>query len=65
MKTGQSTCLKNLKPTCHNLFKESPCKAPAFSWTAHTAQGQTLQAAIVDMQIGAGTSPMSGNPPVL
>ncbi len=33
--------------------------APAFSWTAHTAQGQTLKAAIVDMQIGAGTSPMS------
>ena len=33
--------------------------APAFSWTAHTAQGQTLDAAIVDMQIGAGTSPMS------
>ena len=33
--------------------------APAFSWTAHTAQGQTLDAAIVDMQIGAGTSPMA------
>ena len=33
--------------------------APAFSWTAHTAQGQTLKAAIVDMQIGAGTSPMA------
>ena len=33
--------------------------APAFSWTAHTAQGQTLPAAIVDMQIGTGTSPMS------
>ena len=33
--------------------------APAFSWTAHTAQGQTLEAAIVDMQIGAGTSPMA------
>ena len=33
--------------------------APAFSWTAHTAQGQTLNAAIVDMQIGSGTSPMS------
>ena len=32
---------------------------PAFSWTAHTAQGQTLEAAIVDMQIGAGTSPMA------
>ena len=36
-----------------------PCLAPAFSWTAHTAQGQTLPAAIVDMQIGAGTSPMA------
>ena len=36
-----------------------PCSAPAFSWTAHTAQGQTLPAAIVDMQIGAGTSPMA------
>lgn len=33
--------------------------SPAFSWTAHTAQGQTMKAAIVDMQIGAGTSPMS------
>ena len=33
--------------------------APAFSWTAHTAQGQTLPAAIVDMQIGAGTNPMA------
>ena len=33
--------------------------APAFSWTAHTAQGQTLEAAEVDMQIGKGTSPMS------
>jgi hypothetical protein len=39
--------------------QEIPWKAPAFSWTAHTAQGQTLKAAIVDMQIGAGTSPMS------
>ena len=41
------------------LKKEIPSTAPAFSWTAHTAQGQTLPAAIVDMQIGAGTSPMS------
>ena len=44
----------------HTIFlKECPCAAPAFSWTAHTAQGQTLKAAIVDMQIGAGTSPMA------
>ena len=42
------------------VFKRrAPRSAPAFSWTAHTAQGQTLKAAIVDMQIGAGTSPMS------
>ncbi len=40
-------------------FEGVPCTAPAFSWTAHTAQGQTLKAAIVDMQIGRGTSPMS------
>ena len=44
----------------HTIFlKECPCTAPAFSWTAHTAQGQTLKAAIVDMQIGGGTSPMA------
>ena len=40
-------------------FQGVPLTAPAFSWTAHTAQGQTLKAAIVDMQIGAGTSPMA------
>ena len=33
--------------------------APAFSWTAHMAQGQTLQAAIVDLQLGSGTNPMT------
>ena len=33
--------------------------APAFSLTAHAAQGQTLPAAIVDMQIGRGTSPIA------
>ena len=49
---------------CYSCFKShafprDPCAAPAFSWTAHTAQGQTLEAAIVDMQIGKGTSPMS------
>ena len=44
----------------HTVFlKECPCAAPAFSWTAHSAQGQTLKAAIVDMQIGSGTSPMA------
>ena len=42
-----------------SFFKGEPRTAPAFSWTAHTAQGQTLKAAIVDMQIGTGTSPMS------
>ena len=31
----------------------------AFSWTAHTAQGQTLPAAEADMQIGTGTSPLA------
>ena len=30
--------------------------APAFAMTAHAAQGQTMLAAIVDLQIGAGTS---------
>ena len=40
-------------------FQGESLTAPAFSWTAHTAQGQTLEAAIVDMQIGAGTSPMA------
>ena len=33
--------------------------APAFSWTAHMAQGQTLQAAIVDLQLGSGTNPLT------
>mgnify|MGYP001214493691 FL=1 len=33
--------------------------APAFAITAHAAQGQTLDAAIVDLQIGRGTSPIA------
>ena len=33
--------------------------APAWAITAHAAQGQTLAAAIVDMQIGRGTSPIA------
>ena len=33
--------------------------APAFAITSHGAQGQTLDAAIVDLQIGRGTSPIS------
>ena len=33
--------------------------APAFAITAHASQGQTLRAAIVDLQIGSGTSPIS------
>ena len=33
--------------------------APAFAITAHAAQGQTLKAAIVDLQIGRGTSPIA------
>ena len=33
--------------------------APAFAITAHAAQGQTLKAAIVDLQIGRGTNPIS------
>ena len=33
--------------------------APAFAITSHAAQGQTLQAAIVDLQIGRGTSPIA------
>ena len=32
---------------------------PAFAITAHGSQGQTLQAAIVDLQIGRGTNPIS------
>ena len=32
---------------------------PAFAITAHGSQGQTLDAAIVDLQIGKGTSPIS------
>ena len=33
--------------------------APAFAATAHAAQGQTLVAAIPDLQIGSGTSPIA------
>ncbi len=33
--------------------------APAFSKTAHAAQAQTLAAAIVDLQISVGTSPIA------
>jgi len=33
--------------------------SPAFAITAHASQGQTLKAAIVDMQIGKGTSPIA------
>ena len=33
--------------------------APAFAITAHASQGQTLFAAIVDLQIGSGTKPIS------
>ena len=33
--------------------------APAWAITAHTSQGQTLRAAIVDLQIGRGTSPVA------
>ena len=33
--------------------------APAFAITAHAAQGQTLKKAIVDLQIGRGTSPIA------
>ena len=33
--------------------------APAFAITAHAAQGQTLKAAIIDLQIGRDTSPIA------
>ena len=33
--------------------------ASAWAITAHTSQGQTLRAAIVDLQIGRGTSPIA------
>ena len=33
--------------------------APAFAITAHGSQGQTLIAAIVDLQIGRGTNPIA------
>ena len=33
--------------------------APAFAMTAHAAQGQTLAASIIDMQIGRGASRIS------
>ena len=33
--------------------------APAFAVTAHTAQGQTKDSAIVDLQISKGTSPIA------
>ena len=33
--------------------------APAFAITAHASQGQTLLAAIIDMMIGRGTSPIA------
>ena len=48
------------KRTIQNLQQKRKSEpAPAFSWTAHSAQGQTLPAAIVDMQIGTGTNPLS------
>ena len=33
--------------------------APAFALMAHAAQGQTLAAAVVDLQIGRGTNPIA------
>ncbi|CAE8714602.1 unnamed protein product [Polarella glacialis] len=33
--------------------------APAFAMTAHSAQGQTLEAAIVDLQLGSDSSPQA------
>ena len=33
--------------------------APAYSITAHGSQGQTLRAAIIDLQIGRGVSPIA------
>ena len=33
--------------------------APAYSITAHGSQGQTLRAAIIDLQIGRGVSPLA------
>ena len=41
------------------ISREQLLLAPAFAITAHGAQGQTLPAVIVDLQIGRGTSAMS------
>ena len=46
----------------HPVLKISRKQLPlalAFAVTAHAAQGQTLDAAIVDLQIGLGTSPIA------
>ena len=45
-------------PVLKVMRKQLPL-APAFAITAHAAQGQTLKAAIIDLQSGRGTSPIA------
>ena len=44
------------KHTVLKISRQQLPLAPAFAMTAHAAQGQTLPAAIIDLQIGKGTS---------
>ncbi len=46
------------KPVLRIVRRQLPL-APAFAITAHSAQGQTLRAAIIDLQIGKKTSPIT------
>ena len=46
--------------SCTTDITETIAASLAFAITAHAAQGQTLEAAIVDLQIGRGTSPIAG-----
>ena len=50
---------KNRKHPVLRISRQQIPLAPAFAITSHAAQGQTLAAAIVDLQIGRGTSPIS------
>ena len=47
---------KNRKKPVLSVHRRQLPLAPAFAMTAHAAQGQTLPAAIVDLQLGRGVS---------
>lgn len=58
-KNGHWFLDKGRKHSVLKITRQQPPLAPAFAMTAHAAQGQTLEAAIIDLQIGKGTSPIS------